>query len=246
MKAGQVPCWRRVETIEATNWAAIPGFPKFYEPDVIAPALRRLAAATSPTEAAMAAGPLFGRGLIHEHSGGAHPASVVAAPILLDIAEHAHLASRPSSLELVSRGMYNDPYAGFTTLATADGPALCCAIARIVRARQATLSTLGGQGKALLAQAAEHWRFTVHEAVHEDGLNSALALGELEGTPEIPAGLCDIRCPGRTVVRLKAAITAADARSNCADRTYLTITGLGPEYLSRGTTIWSPCTDRVH
>jgi hypothetical protein len=45
------------DAIEATDWTAVPGFAKSCEPAVTAPALRKLAAATTPAPAVEAAAP---------------------------------------------------------------------------------------------------------------------------------------------------------------------------------------------
>jgi hypothetical protein len=220
------------DAIETTDWAAIPGFAKFYNPDAIAPALRDLASATNPVRAAEAAGSLASGGLLHEHSGGTHPAVVAAAPILLEIIEHAHPAARPAALGLLEDAILYDPYWEYTTVATADGPdiPLCCAVAATVRSRRPLLAGLGRPGKQVLTVADQHWRFTVHEAVDGPGAFTALALGSLEGEPVLPARPCDLRCPGQPATRLSAVITAADPVPDADGRTYLVITGLEPQY----------------
>jgi hypothetical protein len=90
----------------------------------------------------------------------------------------------------------------------------------------------------------QHWRFTVREAVDGPGPPSALVLGSLEGVPVLPADPCDIRYPGRPAIRLSAAVTAADPAPDADGQTYLVITGLEPEYLRPGATLWSPCSVR--
>ena len=236
------------DAIEAADWTAIPGFAKFYEPATIAPALRKLAAATAPAQAAEAAAPLFSHGLIHSHSAGVHPASVTATPILLEIIGHAHPATHSAALGLITEAMTGYPYTGFTTVATVDGPdiPLCCAVAHLTRSSQAVLSALGRPGKNLLSITDEHWRFTIAETASGPTPASALVTGTLEGRPRLPAGQFDIRHPLQPALRLQGAITSMEPATRQAEQVYLTIDGVGPEQLPPRTTLWAPCTDRVH
>lgn len=73
----------------------------YFQPEVIAPALRALAAASSEEEAFVAVRALANGGLRHDHSGILHPAAVVPAPILLDIAELSSDAVLPAIAALL-------------------------------------------------------------------------------------------------------------------------------------------------
>ena len=235
------------EAIESTDWAAIPGYAKFYNPTVIAAALRRVADAASSTQAADAASPLFDGGLVHAHSAGAQPAAVTAAPILLEIAEHSTPA-RPLALGLLEDAMRYHPYEGYTSVATVDGPDIpvCCAIARAIHPRRDLLTTLGRTGKELLAEAHRHWRFTINEASAGTEPDSTLALGTLEGLPANPPEPCDMRHPNRSAVRLIATAELAWPADAPSAETFLLLRGISPDHLPPRTTLWSPCTDRVH
>lgn len=237
------------EAIETTDWAAIPGYADFYDPTVIASALRRVCDAVSSTQAAVAAAGLFEGGLVHGHSAGVHPAAVTAAPILLEIAEHpGSNVAQPVVLGLLEQAMTYYPYGGYTSVATEDGPDIpvCCAVARTVHARRDLLTMLGRRGKELLAEANQHWRFTVDEASAGTEPNSVLVLGALEGLPANPPEMCDMRYASRSALRLTAVVELAWPAADVGAEACLMLRGVSPEHLPPATTLWSPCSDRVH
>lgn len=242
------------DAIETTDWAAIPGFAKFYEPANVAPALRRVVDAVSAAQAANAAAGLFGGGLVHDHSAGVHPAAVIAAPILLDIAENAARPEvvRPIALALLDNAMRSHPYAGYTNLATPDGPdgpdiPLCCAVARIVRARAALLRSFGRSGTELLREADRHWHLTIAEVSAGVEPDSALVIGRLEGIPEPSPTPCDLRHPGNSALRLTATAELAwPVDEATTSEACIILRGISPDRLLPGSALCSPCSDRVH
>lgn len=112
---------------------------------------------------------------------------MVAAPLLLDIAQQGHPAARDTALGLVDEALSSYPHVGYTRVTTPCGTAvpICCAIAHHLRARTVFLAGLGKRGKALLADAADHWRFEIQECA-ADG-NDTAAFGTLAG--RFPAGV---------------------------------------------------------
>ncbi|WP_329252753.1 hypothetical protein OG417_09475 [Actinoallomurus sp. NBC_01490] len=180
-----------LDAIEAVDWSVVPGrrqpdlrelgvecgpsrqlpYTVWYSPERVADGLRDLAGATSNLQAALAASRLRGGGILHDHSGAVFPAAVVAAPILLDIAEHGHPKARAACLSLLRESLELYPLADYTRIDTisADGVPLCCAIAEHVRTRRDALSAQGPGAKSLLAEAAQHWRFQVDDVVIEHG-----------------------------------------------------------------------------
>ncbi|MEU8577184.1 hypothetical protein [Streptomyces asoensis] len=95
--------------------------------------------------------------------------SVVATPLLLDIAQQGHSAARDTASGLLDEALSCYPHAGYTRAMALDGTAvpICCAIAHHLQARTDFLVELGKRGKSLLADAAAHWRF---ERVASSGL----------------------------------------------------------------------------
>ena len=170
------------DAIDAVNWHAVPGRPGWYEPDRVRHGLHVLAGAANRVRAAEAGALLGGGGIVHGHSGAVFPAAAVATPLLLDIAEHGHPAARDTALGLVDEALSSWPHAGYTRLSTPDGMSvpLCCAVAHGIRTRTDFLVGLGKRGRALLADAAEHWRFEIQECVAEG--DDTAAFGVLSGS----------------------------------------------------------------
>ncbi|MET8772197.1 hypothetical protein [Streptomyces sp. NPDC004658] len=170
-----------LDAIDVVDWGALPGHPDWYEPARAARGLRALAEAGNLVEAAEAGSLLGGGGIVHGHSAAVFPAAVVATPLLLDIAQHGHPAARATALGLVDEALSSYPHAGYTRVTTSYGAAvpICCAIAGHLRARTAFLAELGKRGRALLAEAAEHWRFEIRECVADGG--DTAAFGALAG-----------------------------------------------------------------
>ncbi|MGW8884592.1 hypothetical protein [Streptomyces sp. NPDC055749] len=176
-----------LDAIDAVDWAAVPGHSDWYEPDRVATGLRALASATNLVQAA-AAGSLLGcGGIVHDHSGAVFPAAAVATPFLLDIAQQGHPAARDAALGLLDEALSFSPQAGYARVATSHGRAVpvCCAIAHHLRSRADFLAGQGREGRNLLADAAEHWRFEIRECV-ADG-DSTAAFGILAG--HLPGGV---------------------------------------------------------
>ncbi|WP_246204110.1 hypothetical protein [Streptomyces tailanensis] len=169
------------DAIDAVNWGAVPGHPGWYEPARVARGLRALADAANLVQAAEAGSLLGGGGIVHGHSAAVFPAAAFAAPLLLDIAKQGHPAARDTALGLLDEALSSYPHAGYTRVTTPYGAAvpICCAIAHHLRARAVLLAGLGKRGKALLADAAEHWRFEIRECV-ADG-NDTAVFGALAG-----------------------------------------------------------------
>ncbi|WPW30463.1 hypothetical protein P6B95_25895 [Streptomyces atratus] len=176
-----------LDEIDAVDWGSIPGHPDWYEPDRAALGLRALSEAVNLVQASEAGSRLGGGGIVHGHSGAVFPAAVVAAPLLLDIAEQGHPAAKDTSLGLLDEALSSYPHAGYTRVVAPDCIAvpICCAIARQLRARTDFLVGLGRRGKSLLADAAAHWCFEIHECVADRG--DTVAFGVLEGC--LPDGL---------------------------------------------------------
>ncbi|MFH9087882.1 hypothetical protein [Streptomyces sp. NPDC017673] len=176
-----------LDAIDAVDWSAVPGPPDWYEPTRAARGLRALAGAANLVEAAEAGSLLGGGGIVHGHSAAVFPAAAVAAPLLLEMAEQGHPAARSTALGLIDEALSSYPHAGYSRVTTPHGTAvpICCAIADHLRARAALLTGLGKRTRALLADAAEHWRFEVRECVAEG--DDTAAFGTLAG--RFPAGV---------------------------------------------------------
>lgn len=176
-----------LDAIDAVDWSAVPGHPDWYEPERVATGLRSLAGATNLIQAAEAGSLLGCGGIVHDHSGAVFPAAAVAAPLLLDIAQQGHPAARGAALGLLDEALSFSPQAGYTRVVTPDGQSvpICCAIAHHLRSRAEFLGRQDREGKVLLADAAEHWRFEIRECV-ADGDDTA-AFGVLAG--RLPGGV---------------------------------------------------------
>ncbi|MFF6803827.1 hypothetical protein [Streptomyces sp. NPDC012616] len=167
-----------LDEINAVDWGSIPGHPNWYEPERAAHGLRALAEAANLVQAAEAGSRLGGGGIVHGHSAAVFPAAVVAAPLLLDIAQQGHPAAKDTALALLDEALSCCPHAGYTRVVAPDGTAVpvCCAIAHHLRDRTDFLVGLGKRGKSLLADAAAHWRFDIRECVADSGDTAAFGL----------------------------------------------------------------------
>lgn len=172
-----------LDAIEAVDWARIPGPAGWYRPDLAASGLRALATATGLVQAARAGSVLAGGGLVHDHSGGVFPAVVTAAPILLAIARHGHPEAGATALGLLDDALAFATHDRHTRVATpyAEAVPICCALADQLRGSTDLLATSWLEGKHLRADAAEHWRFDVHEIIAGSDGDGALAFGALAG-----------------------------------------------------------------
>ncbi|TXS18273.1 MULTISPECIES: hypothetical protein [Streptomyces] len=188
------------DAIDAVDWSAVPGHPDWYEPEHASRGLRALADAVHLVRAAEAGSLLGGGGIVHGHSGAVFPAAAVAAPLLLDIVQHGHPAAGETALGLLDEALSFRPRPGYTRVLPPHGAAvpICCVIADHVRARTAPLSRMGSTGKALLADAAEHWRFDVRESV-ADGDDTA-AFGSLAGRFPDDVGAVELNVAGEFTV----------------------------------------------
>ncbi|MFJ9394419.1 hypothetical protein ACIRQT_05965 [Streptomyces californicus] len=186
--------------IDAVDWSRIPvaatpsevaGLPApnlpygpldLYEPDRVAVGLRALATATGLVRAADAGSLLAGGGLLHDHSGTVFPSAVTAAPFLLAIVRDGHPHAAATALGLLHDALAFSISDGVRTRVVtpyADAVPICCALADHLRGEAGLLAASGAVGGWLLADAAHHWRFDVHEIV-ADG-KGALALGAFAG-----------------------------------------------------------------
>ncbi|MDQ0984442.1 hypothetical protein QFZ71_001725 [Streptomyces sp. V2I9] len=173
-----------LDAIEAVDWSRIPGpadDPGLYDPGRAATGLRALATATGLVRAADAGSLLAGGGLLHDHSGAAFPAAVTAAPILLGIVRHGHPHAAATALGLLDDALAFASRDGRTRVATpyAEAVTICCALADHLRCERDLLAASGPEGGRLLADAARHWRFDVHEVAADAG--GATVFGELAG-----------------------------------------------------------------
>ncbi|MGW4233077.1 hypothetical protein ACWEF9_28010 [Streptomyces sp. NPDC004980] len=220
------------DAADTVDWHAVPGPPDRYEPDRVAAGLRTLAAATNQVQAARAGSLLGCGGIVHDHSGEVFPAAAAAAPLLLDIARHGHVAARDAALGLLDEALSFVPHPAYARAATSHGETvrICCAVAGHVRSRADFLAGLGRTGKLLLADAAAHWRFDVEEPV-ADGDGTA-AFGRLAG--RLPAGAQAAELHRDGSVTALGAVTLVypsgqDGQENC-----LRVIGLRPRELPPG------------
>ncbi|MFF8953513.1 hypothetical protein ACF09I_32620 [Streptomyces sp. NPDC014940] len=184
------------DEINAVDWLAIPtprlhvprvgrDVPEWFDLRSPAPGLRDLATATNIPAVAEAATYLTSSSILWGHMGAVFPAAVTAAPFLLRIVERDYVHARDAALSLLSNMLDSAPFEGFNRVGAADGstPALCCAVAELIRARQDHLLPLGKPGRLLLEECSPHWRFEITE-VARDGAD-LIVLGHLGG--RIPA-----------------------------------------------------------
>lgn len=237
-----------LDEIDAVAWDAIPGHPRWYEPDRVARGLRGLAEAANLVQAAEAGSQLGGGGIVHGHSAAVFPAAVVATPLLLDIAQQGHPVARDIALGLIDEALSSWPHDGYTRVAAPCGSAvaLCCAIAQHLRDRTDFLVSLGKRGKSLLADAAEHWHFEVRECVADSG--DTVAFGILAGC--LPDGV------QAAETHLAGAVTAlselsleypAHPSAEGSFEACLRVFGRHPGELPPGAVLFpAECGDRVH
>lgn len=234
-----------LDAIDSVDWGAIPGHPDWYEPARAARGLRELADAANLVEAAKAGSLLGGGGIVHGHSAAVFPAAAVATPLLLDIAQQGHPAARDTALGLLDEALSSCPHAAYSRVTTSYGTAvpICCAIAHQLRARTALLAGLGKRGRALLADAAEHWRFDIRQCV-ADG-NDTAAFGALVG--RFPDGVhaVELRLAGEIAVLDEVALEYPPVDGSL--EACLRVTGRRPGELPSGAVLFAAeCGERVH
>ncbi|MEU3838773.1 hypothetical protein AB0E88_01845 [Streptomyces sp. NPDC028635] len=234
-----------LDEIDAVDWASLPGHPDWYEPDRAARGLHDLAKAATLVQAAEAGSRLGGGGIVHGHSAAVFPAAVVAAPLLLDIAQQGHPAARDTALGLLDEALSCYPHVGYTRVVAADGTAvpICCAIAHHLRARTDFLVGLGKRGKSLLTDAAAHWRFEIRECV-ADG-SDTLAFGVLAGC--LPDGVhtADIQLAGAPTVMSECTLEYPPEEGS--GEACLRVFARGPGELPPGVVMFpAECGERVH
>ncbi|MFD7898252.1 hypothetical protein [Streptomyces sp. NPDC059743] len=234
-----------LDAIDGVDWEAIPGRPGWYEPARAACGLRALADAANRIQAAEAGSLLDGGGIVHGHSAAVFPAAAVAAPLLLDIAQQGHPAARDTALGLVDEALSAYPHAGYTRVTTPYGMAvpICCAIAHHLRSRNDFLAGLGKRGRALLADAAEHWHFEIRECV-ADG-NDTAAFGALAG--HFPDGVhaAELHLAGRLTVLDEVALQYPPVGGS--PEACLQVIGRHPGDLPVGAALFpAECGERVH
>ncbi|MEU6599679.1 hypothetical protein [Streptomyces flaveolus] len=234
-----------LDAIDAVDWGAVPGHPDWYEPARAAEGLRALADAANLVEAAEAGSLLGGGGIVHGHSAAVFPAAAVATPFLLEIAQRGHPAARATALGLIDEALSSYPHAEYTRVTTPYGTTvpICCAIADHLRSRTALLAGLGKQGKALLADAAEHWRFEIRECV-ADG-NDTAAFGTLVG--RFPGGVqaVELHLGGEIAVLDEVALEYPPVEGSV--EACLRVRGRRPGELPPGAVLFpEACGERVH
>ncbi|MGW2705459.1 hypothetical protein [Streptomyces sp. NPDC001340] len=231
--------------IDAVNWASIPGHPDWYEPDRAARGLRALAEAANLVQAAKAGSRLGGGGIVHGHSAAVFPAAVVAAPLLLDIAQQGHPAAKDTALGLLDEALSCYPHAGYTRVVAPDGTAvpICCAIAHHLRARADFLVGLGKRGKSLLADAAAHWRFEIRECVADS--SDTAAFGTLVGC--LPDGVHAAEMHLEGVITVLSELTLEYPPAEGSLEACLRVIARHPGELPPGALLFpAECGDRVH
>lgn len=234
-----------LDAIDGVNWGAIPGHPGWYEPARVARGLRALADAANLIQAAEARSLLGGGGIVHGHSAAVFPAAAVAAPLLLYIAQRGHPAVRDTAVGLLDEALSSYPHAGYTRVTTPYGTAvpICCAIAHHLRSHTVFLAGSGKRGKALLADAAEHWRFEIGECV-ADG-NDTAVLGTLAGCFPDGVQAAELHLAGEFTVLDGVALEyppAEGSREAC-----LRVMGRPPGELPSGAILFpAECGERVH
>jgi hypothetical protein len=215
---------RFLDAIEAVDWLRMPGpVSVIYAPETIGPGLWALASAADEAAADAVLAALGGGGLYHDHSGAVFPASLAAAPILLDIAECGPAAAFRVACALLDAPLTGSLWVGDcqeagNAAAVADGGAvlLCCAVAGLVRARRAMLAARGPVGVDLLRAADAHWSLTVAEVTPDRRPGTLIALGRLVGDPGRDYAPCELRVAGQPVTRTgaRASVVSAPADRN--------------------------------
>lgn len=229
------------EAIEATDWAAIPGPADIYAPEEIAPSLRALALATDEASAHAAIMPLVCGGLFHSHSGCVHPASLVAAPILLDIAEHGPPAAFGPACALLDSALTGSPW-----VENSAAPLTCCAVAELIRARAGMLEARGGQlGLSVLEEANAHWALTVSEATPDDRPGTMLALGALIGMPDRAYAPCELRIPGQPPQQIDACANVVSTPAIPGGEALVRFSFIEERQIQPGYVLAAPCHELV-
>ncbi|MEU0300285.1 hypothetical protein ABZ252_12575 [Streptomyces sp. NPDC006175] len=233
-----------MDAVDAVAWDSVPGHPDWYEPDRAARGLRALSEATNLVQAAEAGSQLGGGGLVHDHSGAVFPAAVVAAPLLLDIAERGHPAARDTALALLDEALSFRPQAGYTRMDAPGGTEmpLCCALAHRLRERADVLPGLGRRGKWLLADASAHWRFEIRECVAETG--DSAAFGLLAG--HFPGGVHAAEMHGAGAVTVLGGLVLEYPPTEGSSEACLRVPGRHPDELPPGAVLTpAKCANRV-
>ncbi|GAA1185512.1 hypothetical protein F4556_000104 [Kitasatospora gansuensis] len=195
--------------------------------------LHALASATTLNQAAGAVTSLLDSALIYDLEREVFPAAVVAAPILLDIIEHAHPRARFGALDLLWEMLDLRPSSEFERVDTAQVPGLrlCCAIADHVRDRRGMLKLHGRPGQRVLTAAARHWRFAIQEVVAADR-GGVLVLGTLKG--QLPDGPFEAELHSAlTIVTVPAVETEYD-RADEDDEAFLRLLGTAEAAIAPG------------
>ncbi|MET8170397.1 hypothetical protein ABZT34_40260 [Streptomyces sp. NPDC005329] len=234
-----------LDEIDAVDWESMPGHPDWYEPDRAADGLRALAEAANLVQAAEAGSRLGVGGIVHGHSATVFPAAVVAAPLLLDIAQQGHPAARATALGLLEETLSCYPHAGYTRVAAPDGTAvpICCAIAHHLRDRADFLVGLGKRGKSLLAAAAVHWRFEIRDRVADGG--DTAAFGILAGC--LPDGVHAAEMHLADAITELSDITLECPPAEGSLEACLRVSARHPGELPPGTMLFpAVCGDRLH
>ncbi|MEU1619016.1 hypothetical protein ABZ479_17180 [Streptomyces sp. NPDC005722] len=211
--------------IDAVNWNAIPTPRPRPRTEDARDGLRALAAARDLDSVASAVAALTSSSLLRGRTGEVLPGAVVAAPFLLDIAEHGHPHARESAVVLLDRAMRSAPLAEFSRFRTAAGhdAPLCCAIAELVRARGDSLAEYGRSGKYLLKASDAHWRFDIREASGTSG-GDVVALGTLQGGLPAPSATGELHHDGS--VTEVAAVGVECPRVDATEDACLRLSGL--------------------
>lgn len=229
------------EAIETIDWAAVPGPAGLYQPGKVALALRALALSTDEASADAAIRPLEDGGLFDRNCGCVHPASLVAAPVLMDIAEHGPAAAFGAVCVLLRGALTGCPWVEDGTDAL-----LCCAIAESVRARAALFEARGGQcALNVLKEADAHWALTVSEVAPDQRPGNVLALGKLVGMPGRAYAPCELRIPGHPARRVEACATVVSAPAAAGGEALVRFSFIEEGQIQPGHVLAAPCHDNV-
>ncbi|MFE2867121.1 hypothetical protein [Embleya sp. NPDC059259] len=234
-----------LDEIDAVDWASIPGPLNWYDPDRAVRGLHDLAEATNLVQAAGAGSCLANGGIVHGHSAAVFPAAVVAAPLLLDIAQQGHPRARDTALGLLDEALSCYPHAGYTRVVAADGTAvpICCAIAHHLRARTDFLVGLGKRGRSLPADAGTHWRFEIRECVADGG--DTAAFGILAGC--LPGGVHAAEMHLAGAITVLSELTLEYPPEEGSHEACLRVIARDPGELPPGALLFpAECGDRVH
>ncbi|MFD5815727.1 hypothetical protein [Streptomyces sp. NPDC127038] len=245
------------DEINSVDWSAIPtprlripqvgrSVPEWYELRSPARGLQDLATATSVPAVADAASSLGSSAILWEHMGAVFPAAVTAAPFLLAVLERDYRPARDAARGLLSGMLNSAPFPEFNRVPAADGsaPPLCCAIARLVRARSDTVLALGKPGRLMLEECDRHWRFRTTDVFVDSG--DVIAFGYLDGTIPAPGAAGEAHMDG--VITQLASVAPEYPVQGPGEEAMVRIEGAADENVCAPGTVIFPadCGNQVH